>query len=52
MIRIACDDVIDSAIPGEDSDEKLAKMFGLKMPCDGLEYVVYIPVEKLKERRF
>ena len=52
VIRIACDDVIDSAVPGEDSDEKLAKKFGLKMPCDGLEYVVYIPVEKLKERRF
>lgn len=52
VIRIACDDVIDSAIPGEDSDEKLAKTFGLKTPCDGLEYVVYIPVEKLKERRF
>ena len=52
VIRIACDDVIDSAAPDEDSDEKLAKMFGLKMPCDRLEYVVYIPVEKLKERRF
>ena len=52
VIRIACDVVIDSTVPGEDSAEKLAKTFGLKMPCNELEYFVYIPVEKLKERRF
>ena len=48
MIKTTCDNTDDD----EESDEKLAKMFGLKMPCDGLEYVVYIPVVQLKGKRF
>ena len=48
MIKTACDNTDDD----EDSDEKLGKIFGLRMPCGGLEYVVYTPIIKLKERRF
>ena len=48
MIKASCDNTDDD----EDSDENLGEMFGLKMPCGGLEYIVYTPIVQLKERRF
>ena len=52
MIKTSCDDADKLDEKGEDADEKLRRTFGLKMPCGGLEYIVYTPIVQLKERRF
>ena len=52
MVRATCDDTDKLDEKGEDGDEKLRRLFGLKMPCGGLEYIIYTPIVQLKERRF
>ena len=51
-IKTTCDSVDYSIGTDEDSDEILGSIFGLKMPCGGLEFVVYTPIIQLKGKRF
>ena len=50
--RCAIKDACDATDRNEEGDEKIIKTFGLKKICSGVEYIVYIPILKLKERRF